>query len=172
MLKKGTLLKIVPLNTYLSYYLYFFLTECMVCFKQRFTLDTWPYSQWAWDLCAPRWAIWAHPYLWGKFTRQSKLTEKTVKIDWKKQSKLTEKTVKIDWKQNKKSAGTLFWWHSVVFFLGCAATRDAVLPLKTSFCCFIEKKTPTHFSPSHYILLLLLPILLFVSFCCGLYNNR
>ena len=93
-----------------------FLAECMVCFKQRFTLDTWPYSQWAWDLCAPRWAIWAHPYLWGKFTRQSKLTEKTVKIDWKKQSKLTEKTVKIDWKQNKKSAGTLFWWHSVVFF--------------------------------------------------------
>ena len=83
MLKKGTLLKIVPLNTYLSYYLYFFLTECMVCFKQRFTLDTWPYSHWAWDLCAPLWAIWAHPYLWGKFTRQSKLTEKTVKIGWK-----------------------------------------------------------------------------------------
>ena len=92
-----------------------FLAECMVCFKQRFTLDTWPYSQWAWDLCAPRWAIWAHPYLWGKFTRQSKLTKKTVKIDWKSKQKIC--------------------WHIILMtfrgvFLGYAATRDAVLPLK------------------------------------------
>ena len=73
----------------------------------------------------------------------------TVKIDWKNSQNWLKKTVKIDWKnsQNWLKTKQKICWHIILMtfrgvFLGYAATRDAVLPLKKIVFVVRSKKKP------------------------------